>query len=114
MQYSLRILISFVFLFFALEGFSSESPKVSSVKECTVCNNVTYGGKIQADETGCGSPGWDPSIITNQEFPSGGSGMMEYMWLFTTDDPSKPFTQWNQIPNSNSPNYDPGEFELGI
>ncbi len=75
---------------------------------CLVCDNVTNGGEISGDETGCGSPLWDPGVISNVTFPSGGSGVIEYMWMFTTDDPNKPIVQWSPIPNTNSPTFDPG------
>lgn len=107
MKHSLRILLPI--LLFNLSLFLCVSNSYAgNDTNCDVCNNVTYGGKIQGNETGCGNPGWDPSIITNLEFPTGGSGMMEYMWLFTTDDPTKPFAQWTPIPNSNTVDYDPG------
>lgn len=72
------------------------------------CDNVTDGGIIQGDETGCPNPTWDPGIIANLALPTGGSGTLQYLWIFTTGDPSLPVSMWNPIPNSNSPSYDPG------
>ncbi|MCP4120334.1 MAG: hypothetical protein GY751_01125, partial [Bacteroidetes bacterium] len=73
-----------------------------------VCDNTTDGGTIEGDETGCPNPIFDPSPILNVEFPSGGSGDLEYLWMFTTDDPTSEVAVWTPISNSNSPNYDPG------
>ncbi|MCB0705891.1 MAG: T9SS type A sorting domain-containing protein [Saprospiraceae bacterium] len=71
------------------------------------CENVTYPGQISGDETLCG-PGNDPGPIVEVLPPSGGTGPLEYLWMFNID--SGPFDPnvWNPIPNSNSPNYDPG------
>ncbi|MCB0521638.1 MAG: T9SS type A sorting domain-containing protein [Saprospiraceae bacterium] len=72
------------------------------------CDNVVNGGTIQAYEFGCPNPTWDPSPITNVTLPTGGTGTLQYIWIFTTDDPNLPLSQWTPIPNSNSPTYDPG------
>ncbi|MCU0345423.1 MAG: T9SS type A sorting domain-containing protein [Saprospiraceae bacterium] len=74
----------------------------------TACDNVTAGGSIAGDEFGCPSPIWDPSLITSVALPTGGSGNLEYIWMFTTGDPSIPISQWSPIPGSNGPTYDPG------
>ena len=74
-----------------------------------VCNNVLLGGSIRRNETLCG-PSGDPMIITNLTFPSGGVGQLEYLWLKSDITmeyyPGSP--NWTEIPNSNSPDYDPG------
>ena len=75
--------------------------------KCLTCDNVINGGGITGDETGCGIPFWDPGLISNVTLPTGGSGALEYMWMYTTDDPSKPIIQWSAIPNSNTPELDP-------
>jgi len=72
-----------------------------------MCDNVTSGGLIQGSETGCPDPEFDPAIITNVTLPSGGTGDLEYLWIFTTGDPNAPVTSWFPIPNSNTPDYDP-------
>ena len=73
------------------------------------CDNITDGGVIGYNEDLCGV-GADPSEIVNVFFPSGGYGVIEYLWLRSSipvyngaNDPN-----WVIIPNSNSPNYDPG------
>lgn len=76
--------------------------------ELFLCDNVTDGGKIEGDETGCPDPVFDPSLITNVILPSGGSGDLEYVWMYTTVDPSLPVIYWLPLPNSNSAEYDPG------
>ncbi len=78
----------------------------------TACDNLTAGGTIAGDEFGCPNPTWDPSIITNVTFPSGGSGTIEYIWMFTTGDPTLPVSQWSPIPGSNGPTYDPGPISV--
>ena len=73
------------------------------------CDNATNGGLIGYHEDLCGV-GADPSEIVNIIFPSGGYGTLEYLWLKSNipvyNGPGDP--NWTAIPNSNSPNYDPG------
>ena len=76
------------------------------------CDNVVNGGLIQGDEFGCPNPTWDPSPITNVALPFGGTGTLQYLWIFTTGDPNMPISQWTPIPNSNSPDYDPGPISV--
>ncbi len=76
------------------------------------CDNVINGGIIEADEFGCPSPTWNPSPITNVQLPAGGTGNLEYIWIFTTDDPTLPSAFWNPIPGSNGANYDPGPISI--
>ncbi len=67
------------------------------------CGNVTDGGTIGNEES-FENP-YDPEPIINIDAPSGGSGMIEYLWLSsTTGCPGI----GDEIPNSNSPVYDPG------
>ncbi|MCF8237812.1 MAG: hypothetical protein K9I85_06625, partial [Saprospiraceae bacterium] len=72
------------------------------------CVNVTSGGSIGYDEVLC-KPGADPENIQNIISPAGGLGQMEYLWLQSDSDPmyypGNP--QWEAIPNSNSPEFDP-------
>ena len=74
-----------------------------------ICDNVTDGGVIFGNETGCG-PSFDPGLITSLAEPMGGTGMLEYIWLESVVGP--PFyigsPYWVEIPGSNSPEYDPG------
>ena len=78
-----------------------------STTKCLLCDNVTNGGEIAGNEVGCANPLWDPGLISNVSFPSGGSGAIEYVWMYTTDDPNLPIILWNPVPNSNTPTLDP-------
>ncbi|HMQ48346.1 MAG TPA: SdrD B-like domain-containing protein [Saprospiraceae bacterium] len=71
------------------------------------CHNVTNPGQIGPNQFLCG-PGNDPAPIVNIVSPSGGSGALEYLWMMSTI--PGPFNDqyWIPIPDSNSPNYDPG------
>ncbi|MBI5916570.1 MAG: SprB repeat-containing protein, partial [Bacteroidetes bacterium] len=80
--------------------------------QAQTCNNVVNGGTIAANEFGCPNPTWDPSLIVSLTLPTGGSGALEFVWIFTTDDPTNPFAQWVPIPNTNSPEYDPGPISV--
>ncbi|RMG84235.1 MAG: T9SS C-terminal target domain-containing protein [Bacteroidetes bacterium] len=74
---------------------------------CLTCDNVTDGGEIAGDESDCPNPVFDPAPITNVTLPSGGTGNLEYIWIFTTANPGAPASQWTPILGSNSPDYDP-------
>ncbi len=76
-------------------------------KICFNCDNATDGGTIQGDEEDCPNPIFDPSLITSITLPTGGTGNLEYIWIFTTDDPNGANAQWTPILNTNSPEYDP-------
>ncbi len=89
----------------SLQGHTTDN---SSIHDLLTCDNVTDGGSIAGDETGCPDPIFDPSEIVNVVLPSGGSGDLEYLWMYTSVDPSLPITSWLVLPNSNTPNYDPG------
>lgn len=78
------------------------------LRVCLTCENATNGGLIQGDEAGCPDPIFDPAPITNVQLPTGGTGVLEYVWIYTTDDPSLPGAQWEHVPNSNAPELDPG------
>ena len=68
------------------------------------CDNVTSGGSIAGDETGCGS--YNPGPITSAALPSGGSGAIEYLWLSSTNGCPRYLTQ--AIDGANQSTYDPG------
>ncbi len=80
----------------------------SPLRICLACENATNGGLIAGDESGCPDPIFDPGPITNVQLPTGGTGVLEYVWIYTTDDPSLPGAVWEHIPNSNTPELDPG------
>jgi hypothetical protein len=73
------------------------------------CDNVTDGGLIGYNENLCGN-GADPAEIVSLGLPTGGFGVLEYLWMKSTvpvyNGPGD--VNWSPIPNSNAPNYDPG------
>ncbi len=72
-----------------------------------ICDNITDPGEIAGDEFLCG-PGNDPGPIVETVPASGGTGNIEYLWMMTFENqPFNPNT-WTPIPNSNTPEYDPG------
>ncbi|MCF8236728.1 MAG: SprB repeat-containing protein, partial [Saprospiraceae bacterium] len=89
-------------------GLHANTFENSNIHDLLTCDNVTDGGSIEGDEIGCPDPIFDPSEIINVVLPSGGSGDLEYVWMYTTVDPALPITLWQALPNSNSPSYDPG------
>ena len=105
LKITLLLLLSVSVTFLKANGPTTHEP-------CDACDNVINGGQIQADESGCPMPTWDPSIITSAVLPVGGSGALEFIWIFTTDDPLQPLAQWTPIPNSNSPDYDPAPISV--
>jgi hypothetical protein len=73
---------------------------------CNTCDNVTSAGTITpSTPTGClsASGSFDPGIINNTTLPSGGTGSLEYLWLYSTDGGAT----GTAIANSNSASYDP-------
>ena len=71
------------------------------------CDNITFPGTIAGDEYLCG-PGNDPGPIVEVLPASGGSGPIEYMWMMSTQGGPFNANTWTPIPNSNTPNYNPG------
>ncbi len=71
------------------------------------CDNVTDGGAIAGNETGCARPSFDPGLISSVTTPSGGSGQLEFLWMKTTGDPNAPFNEWDIIPGAKGLSYDP-------
>jgi hypothetical protein len=65
------------------------------------CDNLTFAGSIQGDETIC--PNVSPSDITETAPASGGSGVIEYMWMRGTRDVVFNTSDFSPIPNSNTP-----------
>ncbi|MCF8275730.1 MAG: gliding motility-associated C-terminal domain-containing protein, partial [Flavobacteriales bacterium] len=72
------------------------------------CDNVTNGGEIATSQENCGP--FDPAVFTSVADPTGGSGNLEYVWLWNSQ--NVPINNgnngWVEIPNSNSATYDPG------
>lgn len=70
------------------------------------CENVTYPGTICCDQTLCG-PGNIPAPLTGVIPPSGGSGALEYLWMYHNQ-PGPFNSNWTAIPTATGPNYAPG------
>lgn len=83
-----------------------------TVQTCLSCDNVTNGGAIGGDEFGCPNPVYDPGLIYNLLLPSGGTGAIEYVWMFTNENPYFGNANWSPLPNSNSPDYNPGPITI--
>ena len=71
------------------------------------CENLADAGQICCDQYLCG-PGLRPDTIRNTVLPSGGSGDIEYVWMFTTASPTTNIQYWMPVPNSASPDFRPG------
>jgi hypothetical protein len=67
------------------------------------CNNLTDGGTITSDEYACSA--FDPDVIVSAVPPSGGSGVIEYMWIKTYD-PNN-YGAADAIPGAHDSFYDP-------
>ena len=67
------------------------------------CDNVTNGGTIGGAQAGC--YGFNPSVITNESSPSGGSGALEIIWMYWNAS-----TNWNMttVSGATGLTYDPG------
>ncbi len=70
-------------------------------------DNIDDPGVIGYDQVLCGA-GNDPDPLVNVELPSGGTGTIEYLWMFSNIPGPFNTAYWQPITNSNSPNYDPG------
>ncbi len=75
----------------------------------SACDNVTNGGEICCNESQGNS--YDPAPITNVTAASGGTGALEYQWLFTVNPNNTNFATWQMIPanqGGQNADYDPG------
>ena len=109
----LSLILSFQF------GLANEDSKIHFSENgiptsiCMDCDNATNGGEIAGDEQECPNPIFDPSLITNVTLPSGGTGNLEYIWIFSTDvDPFGANAQWTPIIGTNAPEYDPDPINI--
>lgn len=71
------------------------------------CVNVDDPGTIGFDEVLCG-PGNTPEEIIELTPPVGGVGTLEYLWMQSTVSGNFNPATYTPIPNSNTPNYQPG------
>lgn len=94
--------------FTAINGSKCSVTATTGVTLNTVCcDNVTNGGQIAANQRNCGA--FDPAPFTNVELPTGGTGILEYVWLksitattFTAENAA----EWIPIIGTNNPNLD--------
>ncbi len=71
------------------------------------CDNVISAGDICCNQILCGE-GNTPTPLMNNELPSGGSGALEYVWMYSEmSEVFDPLT-WLVIDNSNLPSLDLG------
>ena len=74
----------------------------------TKCDNITNPGLIgPAMQFLCG-PGNDPDPILNVQTPTGGSGAIEYLWMYSTEPGPFNTQTWSPIPGATGDSYDPG------
>ena len=71
--------------------------------QATGCSNVTSAGSIGYDQSGC-SP-FDPALIQSLTMPSGGSGTLQYVWLYKNATTGNVF---QQVSGATSSTYNPG------
>jgi len=70
------------------------------------CDDFTSPGIVGTNQVICpANP--TASIIENIEAPNGGSGVVEILWMMTTDDPSSGNAIWMLIPGSHSLAFTP-------
>jgi hypothetical protein len=99
------------FLYFAIllsaVTFNIKANSVPNSSNWWTCDNITNGGTLGGDEDGYGTS-FDPGLITNLVSPSGGTGVIEYMWISSTVNPFLQQVTWDHIPNSGTIEFDPG------
>jgi hypothetical protein len=79
------------------------------------CNNLTNGGTIGSDQTGCNP--FSASAINSLSLPSGGSGTAEYIWLKSTTSNvynTSTASQWTLIAGANASSYNPGSTPITL
>lgn len=69
------------------------------------CDDFTSPGMIDGAEIVCQDK--LPTLIENISSPIGGTGDMQIMWIYTTDDPSIGPPRWFIIPNAHDLTYQP-------
>jgi len=74
------------------------------------CDNITNAGTIAANQYLCG-PGGDPAPIVPVTPPTGGSGALEYLWMYSTVGGAFNDQFWFPIPGATGASYDPGPLQ---
>ena len=88
-----------------LAAFLFTIPINAEIKN-SICDELSYGGTIAEDHGVC-FPGDVPNELVNVELPGPGSNDIEYIWIFTNDDPNENIANWIPIQGSNSEDYQP-------
>lgn len=95
-------------LFLLLQGVAISKTNSFTVQSI-LCDPITDGGTISSNQTGVPG-GFDPALIVNTNFPTGGTGVIEYKWMKSTvpvpNTPGNPY--WTDIPGATAQDYNPG------
>ena len=76
------------------------------------CIPLTSPGAIGYDQILCGQ-NVIPDLLVETEAATGGSQPYEYMWLYSVSDTMNvTYGSWFAIPNSNTPDYQPGPLNI--
>jgi SdrD B-like domain/Ig-like domain CHU_C associated/HYR domain len=89
--------------------YVGESNVITVTISGTCCSNVTAGGTIAANQSGCS--GFDPEAFTSVASPTGGTGALEYVWLRSTTATtltSANQSEWFAIAGATGATYDAG------
>ena len=80
-----------------------ENSNIITVTVTSCCDNVTGPGSVAGTQSSCGP--FDPSIISNVNHSTGGTGAREYQWMYKSA-----ATGWSltAISGATSESYDPG------
>jgi hypothetical protein len=65
------------------------------------CDNVTDAGEICCDQAVC-APGDQPALFTELTAPIGGSGNLEFVWMFSDQTAIFDPMTWDVVPNANN------------
>ncbi len=102
---SVRIILAFLAIFISATGAYSASSEftVAFNDGLPPCDNVTSAGTISGTQSSCGS--FYPTTIISTSPASGGTGPVEYQWMYKNAS-----TSWNltAIPGATSVDYTPG------
>ena len=75
------------------------------------CDNITDAGTLCCGQNLC-APGEQPTIITSSADAMGGTGTLEYAWMYSElPGPFDPST-WTLLANSNAPEYIPAPLNV--
>lgn len=70
------------------------------------CDNITNGGMLCCDQNLCAA-GDQPTIISSQSDATGGTGTIEYLWMYSEETNIFDPNTWTSLSNSNTPEFVP-------